>query len=163
MKKLFLIIIAILITVPFGVNAAKLNVKTLEVKVNGSTINYSGTMDEGSIAVICKLYDSSNATVDLLSTAVNNNSFNGSFTNVSDGSYYVSCANYEGGKIKKANIVVGTTSVNATSVDNIAKQSSSKKNTKITNPDTGDSLLIYLVILGISSGGLVFVKGKLFD
>ena len=103
MKRL-LLVISLLLLFPLTVLAdAKPKVLTLETTVEGSTINYSGTTEANSHAVMCKLYNSSGKEVNMLSVNVNNNSFTGTFTATSLGEYKVACANYEGGEIKEAN------------------------------------------------------------
>ena len=101
MKKLYLFLISLLLIIPFSVYAATTpRVLTLTAKSSGTTINYEGTIEEGSHAVMCKLYNSDNQEIDLLSSAVDNKAFEGSFENVEKGKYTVACANYEGGEIK---------------------------------------------------------------
>ena len=107
MKKIGLFILIVLLVIPFSVMAAiKQSVKTLDANASGSTINYSGTMEDGSYAVMCKLYNSSDEELDLLSSSVDNNKFSGRFENLSDGTYNILCANYEGGEIKTVSVVI---------------------------------------------------------
>ena len=148
MKKIGLFILSLLFVIPFSVNAAEYKVETLESSVSGSTISYNGTMEDGAHAVTCKLYNSENTEVDLLSSAVDSNKFEGSFENVSEGKYVVSCANYEGGEIKSVDVTVGAATTGET--------------TK-TVP-TGDNVKTYVIIAIVSiiaiAGATVYLKKR---
>ena len=128
MKKLVTLLLAVALLTPV-VKAAELNVKELTTKTENNSIKYSGTTDEGVLAVSCSLYNSENEEIDISSNAVNNNTFGGIFTVTKEDTYTVKCANYEGGKI-----------VTATE--------------KIENPATGDKVLKYGIILGVCVLGL---------
>lgn len=128
MKKLVTLLLAVVLLTPV-VKAAELNVKELTTKTDNGTIKYSGTTDEGVLAVSCSLFNSKNEEVDISSNQVNNNKFEGTFTVTKGDTYTVKCANYEGGKI-----------VTATE--------------KVNNPETGDKILKYGIILGVCVLGL---------
>ncbi|MBR6073276.1 MAG: LPXTG cell wall anchor domain-containing protein [Bacilli bacterium] len=131
MKKLGLLIL--LLVLPFAVNAAtSINVKSLDASVSGTTINYNGEMEDGSVAVMCKLYDGDNE-IDYLSSQVNSNKFEGSFSVDKAGTYKLRCANYEGGEIKEVEV---TTTENK------------------TNPTTGDTIYTYIAI---GAGALIVI------
>ena len=131
MKKLGLLIL--LLVLPFAVNAAtSINVKSLDASVSGTTINYNGEMEDGSVAVMCKLYDGDNE-IDYLSSQVNSNKFEGSFSVDNAGTYKLRCANYEGGEIKEVEV---TTTENK------------------TNPTTGDPIYTYVAI---GAGALIVI------
>ncbi len=132
MKKLKLFIVSVLLLIPFTVNAAEPKVTSLDAKVSKNEITYNGTMEDGSTAVMCKLYDSKSNEIDLLSTQVDSNKFEGSFTVSSKGTYKVSCANYEGGEITEKTVEV----------------------IKVKNPKTGDKIVLYLVVGIISLVGV---------
>ncbi len=133
MKKISLFIFIMLLLIPFSVLAEELpSVKTLTAKANKSTINFNGTIEDGSHAVMCKLLNEKNEEIDLLSVAVSEEKFNGSFENVSNGTYNVACANYEGGEIEKIEVLVNESN----------------------NPKTSDSIFRYIMILLISSMGI---------
>ena len=108
MKKISLFIISILFLIPLGVFALPEypKVLTLDASSNDKFVNYSGTTEDGSLAVMCKLYDSEDNELDKLSTAVEDNNFEGTFTVSASGDYEVACANYEGGEIKRVSTVV---------------------------------------------------------
>lgn len=109
MKKINLLVFLMILLIPFSVLAdTNPSVKTLKTDTKKSTINYNGTMEDGSHAVMCKLYNSKGEEIDLLSSSVEDNKFSGSFTDVSSGTYNVACANYEGGEIKKVEVTVDT-------------------------------------------------------
>lgn len=107
MKKGHLLMLSLLV-IPFGVLAASPKVLTLTGEAKDNTISYSGTTEEGSHAVMCKLYNSESEEVEKFSTAVDNKTFQGSFENVEAGEYTVYCANYEGGEIKNVKVTVET-------------------------------------------------------
>ena len=147
MKKIGLFIVSILLLIPVTTLAATNHkVLTLTAKNSGSTINYDGTTEDGAHAVMCKLYNSDNEEIDLLSSAVDNKSFKGSFTNVSDGTYNIACANYEGGEVKKVEIVI---------------------NNSVSNPNTYDAgirnfvILLVVSILGITGVSIYLKKKKI--
>lgn len=126
----------ILLLIPVGVFAATTPlVKILEATSSGSTITYKGTMEGESHAVMCKLYNSSDEEIDLLSLAVDNSNFEGKFENVPKGTYTIACANYEGGDIKKVSVEVD------------------KVNEK--NPKTSDEIIKYVSLLMISMFSLI--------
>lgn len=107
MKKISLLILAVLFIVPISVFAASTpRVLTLTAKSNGNTIEYNGTIEPGAYAVMCKLYNSSDEEIDLLSSQVSEEKFSGKFENVAAGKYNVACARYEGGEVKKAEVIV---------------------------------------------------------
>ena len=105
MKKGKLLILSSLL-IPCSILAANPKVLTLTGEAKDNTINYSGTTEEGSTAVMCKLYNSESEEVEKFSTAVDNKKFEGSFQNVEPGDYTIYCANYEGGEIKNVEVTV---------------------------------------------------------
>ena len=104
MKKLLLILS---LFIPFTANALAADVKTVEAEAIGHIISYEGTTDNGVYAVMCKLYDSDSKEIDMLSSEVDNGTFEDSFLVNEDGTYTVSCANYEGGKFVSSEVLVG--------------------------------------------------------
>lgn len=138
MKKLGLLLM--LFMLPLSVNAASINVKTLSVSVEDKTIKYSGEMEDGSVAVMCKLYNGEEE-IDYLSSAVDSNKFEGSFTVTSDGTYKVACANYEGGDFKIEEVEV--------------KEETTEEEKKESTPNTYDNILSIVAIAGISLATLV--------
>lgn len=104
MKKLLFVFSLLLIFPPCVFAESKPKVLTLKAETSGSTIGYKGTMEDGSTAVMCKLYNSEGEEIDMLSTAVEENKFEGTFTVTSKGEYKISCANYEGGDFKDVTV-----------------------------------------------------------
>ena len=104
MKKI-LLTLSILLIIPMTAFADEFpKVITLNAEADGVLINYNGTTEENSHAVMCKLYDSKNKELDKLSVAVDNKNFEGTFTAPGAGEYKVTCANYEGGAIKETTV-----------------------------------------------------------
>lgn len=139
MKK---VLLAIILLIPFSVFAAPA-VLTLDATVEGSTINYKGTIEDGSFAVMCKLYDASDDELDILSSSVDTNAFEGAFTVTQNGKYKVSCANYEGGDVKTVEVEV--------------KDTKDSKN----NPGTGDNIVLYIILGVVALVGITFTTVKL--
>ena len=144
MKKKILFIFALIVIIPFSVFADDAKVVNVVSNSSGSTIEYNGTTEDGVYAVMCKLYDSENNEIDQLSSAVDNKTFEGSFTNLSDGIYNLSCARYEGGEVKRVEVIVGSVSGENSTV-------SDGTNVTSKNPKTYDSGIKSSIILFISS------------
>jgi len=138
MKKLSIFLVSILLLIPFTVSALP-KVESLDAKVSKNEITYNGTMEDGSTAVMCKLYDSKSNEIDLLSTQVDDNKFEGSFTVNTKGDYKVSCANYEGGEILEKTVSV----------------------TDVKNPKTGDNIIMYVSLGVIALLGIGFIAFRL--
>jgi hypothetical protein len=142
MKKLLVLLIAF---IPFTfVNAEnKPSVKTLEATVEASKISYSGTMENGSYAVMCKLFDNDSNEIDKLSSAVDEHKFSGEFTVTSAGDYKLFCANYEGGATKDVTVTV--------TVDTIVYEVTPTYNAK-----TYDAIVISFMIIAVCGVGTLF-------
>lgn len=131
MKKIMVILI-ILLVMPVCVLAATTpQVLTLTADSSKKDINYKGTIEENSYAVMCKLYNDKDEEIDMLSSAVDEGKFEGNFTVEENGNYKVACANYEGGEIKTVDV----------KVDGVEKEN---------NPKTGDAIGLYVLIFSIS-------------
>lgn len=144
MKKISYILVIALLIIPFSVYAATTPVvEELNAEVSGATISYNGTMSTGSHAVMCKLFNSENEEIDLLSSPVDKSKFEGSFKVYEKGEYKVSCANYEGGEFKDAKVTV-------------------KDIPKTSNPDTGDKILLFISvgIISLSLMSYLLYKSK---
>ena len=138
--KMIKYLLLTLLLLPVTVLAASTpRVLTLEATENNKVINYNGTIEPGSTAVMCKLYDSSDVELDLLSSPVDNNEFEGSFAVSKKGTYKIRCANYEGGETKE--VTVGAESISESS------KSSALTTKKATNPKTYDKGIKSSVIL----------------
>ena len=106
MKKFLIFLLAVFFVTPTMAFADDPKVLTLNAEATNNTIGYTGTTEDGSHAVMCKLYNSNDKEIDILSVAVGNNAFEGNFTVTATGEYKVTCANYSGGSIKEANVTV---------------------------------------------------------
>lgn len=154
MKKIILSFLLTMIIVPFTyVNAASNNVLTLTVSKANGTISYSGTTDNGVIAVSCGLYDSNNNEIDFKSSSVSNNTFNDTFTETT-GAYLVKCANYNGGDYITKNLPLVTNDIN-TNTDPSINSEQINKVTNTSNPQTGDNVIFYIGVLILSLIGLI--------
>jgi hypothetical protein len=131
MKKYVLLLMIAIFPFVFASAATSPQVVSLETTVEGSTIKYNGEMEEGSYAVVCKLFDKDDNELQDYSSAVDNHKFEGSFTVETNGDYTVRCAHFEGGIVKGAEA----------SVNDIPTS---------TNAKTGDAIMIYVAILAIS-------------
>ena len=120
MKNKIILLVSLLLIVP-TVKAAELNVKTVTTETSEGKIKYTGTTDEGVLAVSCSLFKEDKE-MDIASNQVNNNAFEGSF-DVAGGTYTVKCANYDGGTIV------------------------SSEKAEVKNPKKGDNVMKYVLIL----------------
>ena len=91
------LVLMLMLVIPFSVYAVSGNVKTLDASKSGSTISFEGTTDDGLTAVTCILKEAEAGDIDIVHVSVDSNNFSGSFSGVGDGSYKVSCANYDSG------------------------------------------------------------------
>jgi len=138
MKKI-IVILSLLFIFPITALAAETPViSKLELTNENGVITYKGEVElpEFSIpayAVTCKLYNSKDEEVDILSTEVTNLKFEGSFTVVKNDTYKVSCANYESGKINSETIEIKD----------------------VVNPKTGDNMYIYCVVFAVCIAAVV--------
>ena len=131
MKKILVLLLAIVL--PVSVNAASTNVTKLELSNDKTVITFKGEIEDDSVAVMCKLYDSKNEEIDLLSTSVSENKFEGTFTISNNDTYKVACANYDGGEIKAETIKVSD----------------------IVNPKTGDLIELYCLVFAFCIAALI--------
>lgn len=174
MKKIKYLLFAFILILPLCVYAAEQpKVTKLDATITEKTISYNGTMENGSHAVMCKLYDSDNQELKKVSSAVDKNKFEGSFTVKSAGTYKVACANYEGGAIKEIGAIVKeanttqqqNTEEQATSTETVSEPEKEENNSK-NSPKTGDHFITYAIILmvgviGSIAGFIFFKKSKL--
>ena len=97
MKKL-MFVLTILFLIPMTALAASTpRIITLEADATEGNIKYNGTVEPNSYAVMCKLYNEKDEELDLLSSPVSEEKFDGNFTVTESGNYKIACANYEGG------------------------------------------------------------------
>lgn len=142
MKKL--IIIALLLVLPLSVFASDPKVLTVTVSNTESTVSFEGTTEDEVHAVMCKIYDSKDEEVDMLSVEVSENKFTGSFDNISNGSYVVRCARYEGGEMQEASIIVNNSNNPKTLDKGIVKS----------------AIILTVSVVGVAAGTLYLVKKK---
>ena len=161
MKKILFILT--LLFIPFGVLAATgPTVLTLTAESDGSTVNYEGTISGNSTAVMCKLLDANDGQADMLSTDVDNGAFSGNFTGVANGTYTVACADYDGGEVKTADVVVGD---GTTATDETSTTSSSSAKTTTSNPKTYDegirnSIILFVICVAGVIGSSIYLKRR---
>lgn len=119
------------LTMAVGVSAVGNDVLTLEAEQDETTgeITFSGTTDEGVIAVSCSLTDKTGEEVFFGSTEVDAATFQGAFVMPVDG-YSLSCANYDGGDW--VSITIGDFSEDEEPVDE------EKEEEESNSPDTGE-------------------------
>ena len=153
MKKSLVLIITLLLVIPLTVSAA--DVKTLDSTVEGKTIKFSGTTEDGITAVMCHLYDASDADVDKLSYPVDANAFDGEFTVTDDGEYKVSCARYEGGETTVSEVTVGDVQVTPTS--NTEEETADKDTSKGNAVKTYDAIKTYVTL---AAGAILIIAGS---
>ena len=139
MKKIvvFLLLLILPVTV-FALPA----VTKLELSNEKGVITFKGEIEDDSLAAMCKLYNSEGDEVDLFSTEVVENKFEGTFTVAKNDTYTVYCANYEGGDIKSETI----------KVTDVAKES---------NPKTLDNIITYVSLAVVSLVAIVLVAFKI--
>lgn len=168
MKKIGLLLSLLFILPLCTLAAENPAVKEIDAKSDGTTISYTGTMESGSFAVMCKLYNSKDEEIDLLSSAVDNNKFEGKFTVSGADTYTLACANYEGGEIKKVEVLVEDLSDKTKDDKTEEAKTETPKNDKIednkNNPKTGDNYtsLIFgtmISLVGIM-GATLYIKRK---
>lgn len=146
MRRINLLVLIFIFMIPFiYVEAATgARVLTLDADDSGLTITYNGTVEDGSHAVMCKLLNSNSEEIDLLSSAVLNNKFEGLFTVDSKATYKIACANYEGGEFKE--VVVSFDDDMATSDATVKKVNK----TDAKNVKTGDNIGKFMVLAVVS-------------
>jgi len=161
MKKTMVLIFVLLLIIPLTVNAEK--VTSLETTVEGQTIKFTGTTEDGITAVACHLFNSDDEDLNQYSYPVDQNSFNGEFDVTEDGVYKVLCAKYEGGEITSEEVTVGDVEEEVTEDEETTEEVS--KDTSKGNPvKTYDNIKTYVKIaagaLVLIAGALIFIKKK---
>ena len=139
MKKVLLALLLIILPINVFAAGAYPTITTLELSNDKGTIKYSGEVDDSNTggvtayAVMCKLFNSKDEEIDLLSTEVADHKFEGSFIVTVNDTYKISCANYEGGDFKSDTIKVSD----------------------VKNPKTGDNMYIYCVVFAVCIAAVV--------
>lgn len=151
MKKLIKIVLPIFILTLFltpriTVRAQDKNVLTLDATENeNGHIDISGTAEDGMLAAAIFIYDESNNLVKMQTTQVNNDQTFTDSLDLTPGTYTIKAADYDGGEYT-------TKSVSAPVV--ITQETSTQAENK-NNPKTYDQIYSYIVILSISTVGLL--------
>lgn len=139
--------LALFIFMPF-VNAASLNVKTLDASITNKEINVSGTTDNGVLAVAIMIYDETGNLVTMQTTSVDSSSkYSDKITVPSDETYIVKVANYDGGNYISKTVT-----------------SHDEAKTDEANPKTYDGIMIWTTIglvsvIGIA--GIIYYRKKI--
>lgn len=145
MKKIMFLLVALFIVPTCILAATSPEITKLDATVSGKDIKYNGETTDGAYAVMCKLFSDKDEELDLLSSPVSENKFDGSFTVTDNGEYKVACAIYEGGEFKTVDVSV-----------NVEEK-------KESNPKTGDNVINYVLIglmsmIGLSS--IIYLKKR---
>ena len=104
MRKIMFLLVALFIVPTCIFAATSPEVIKLDATVSGKDIKYNGETTDGAYAVMCKLFSDKDEELDLLSSPVSENKFDGSFTVIDNGEYKVACAIYEGGEFKTVDV-----------------------------------------------------------
>lgn len=166
MRKIMFLLVA-LFMIPTCIFAATApTITKLEADVSKKDIKYNGETTDGAYAVMCKLFNDKDEELDLLSSPVSENKFDGSFTVTENGKYKIACAIYEGGEFKTTEVTVNE--IKEETKEEIKEETKVeiKEETKEEikeNPKTVDNIYFY-VILGIISlislGFIFYIKKK---
>ncbi|MBR3329117.1 hypothetical protein IKG29_01125 [Candidatus Saccharibacteria bacterium] len=151
------------LTMAVGVSAVGNDVLTLEAEQDETTgeITFSGTTDEGVIAVSCSLTDKTGEEVFFGSTEVDAATFQGTFVMPVDG-YSLSCANYDGGDW--VSITIGDFNEDEELVEEEEEEESNSPDTgELTNEEGASAAVLPLitfasVMLVILVAGVVITK-----
>ena len=144
--KLFILVVGIFLMIPFMVSASTTpKVLTLDASISENKLAVSGTTEDGVLAVAIFVYDKTETNlITMKTTAVNQDNTYSDKIDVQKGNYIVKAVNYDGGDYVTKNVFIET------------KTSS--------NPNTGDSILKYGLLLLVSIIGIstifVFIKKK---
>ena len=134
---------ALLILIPLS-NAQAKTITSMTVIESNGTIAIKGTAEDEVLAVAIMVYDETETNLITIETASvdEDNNFDYSIE-VEKGTYVVKAADYDGGEYVTKKVSVGTTNENA---------STTSSDSKI--PNTGDTIIIFVVLLVISVLGL---------
>ena len=180
-SKYLLIIILSLFIIPIvsvDVNAATLDVKTINASITNNKISVDGTVDNGVLAVAIMVYEEDGTTlVTMKTTSVDSNDKYSDTIDVTAGKkYIVKAANYDGGEYITKKVTEETkkedekpdtntitdntitdntiTDTNATAEENTTNETNTT-NTISSNPKTGDNIILFAIIFIIALTGLV--------
>ena len=176
-SKYLLIIILSLFIIPIvsvDVNAATLDVKTINASITNNKISVDGTVDNGVLAVAIMVYEEDGTTlVKMETTSVDSNDKYSDTIDVTAGKkYIVKAANYDGGEYITKKVTEETkkedekpdtetkpdtntiTDTNATAEENTTNETNTT-NTTASNPKTGDNIILFAIIFILALTGLV--------
>ena len=179
-SKYLLIIILSLFIIPIvsvDVNAATLDVKTINASITNNKISVDGTVDNGVLAVAIMIYEEDGTTlVTMETTSVDSNDKYSDTIDVTAGKkYIVKAANYDGGEYITKKVTEETkkedekpdtetkpdtntiTDTNATAEENTTNETNTTNttNTTASNPKTGDNIILFAIIFILALTGLV--------
>lgn len=167
-SKYLLIIILSLFIIPIisvNVNAATLDVKTINASITNNKISVDGTVNNGVLAVAIMVYEEDGTTlVKMETTSVDSNDKYSDIIDVTAGKkYIVKAANYDGGTYVTAEVdgTVNNSNNNTNnensnnSNNNTANTETSNKVNNNTNPQTGDNIIIFSIIFVLALTGIL--------
>lgn len=156
-SKYFLVIILSLFIIPIvSVNAATLDVKTINASITDNKISVDGTVDNGVLAVAILVYEEDGTTlVKMQTTSVDSNDKYSDTIQVTAGKkYIVKAANYDGGTYVTTE-VDGSINNNNNNNENSNNSNNSNNNSNEKNPQTYDESTGWAALLLISISGFV--------
>lgn len=140
------------------------NVLTVTASQSNGTISYSGTTEDGVMAVSCTLYDSTGTNdLDFDSIAVTSNAYSGTFS-IAEGDYILSCANYASGTAVSTTLVAATPEQDSTDVD-VAEDSAASPETGFTvapTPAEDSAVFSTAVPAALATIAVAIFAGALF-
>ena len=177
LSKYLLIIVLSLFIIPIvsvNVNAATLDVKTINASITNNKISVDGTVNNGVLAVAIMVYEEDGTTlVTMETTSVDSNDKYSDTIDVTAGKkYIVKAANYDGGEYITKKVTEETkkedekpdtetkpdtntiTDTNATAEENTTNETNTT-NTTASNPKTGDNIILFAIIFILALTGLV--------
>lgn len=146
-KYLLVIILSLFIIPIVSVNAATLDVKTINASITDNKISVDGTVDNGVLAVAILVYEEDGTTlVKMETTSVDSNDKYSDTIQVTAGKkYIVKAANYDGGTYV------------TTEVDGSINNNNNEKNPQTYDESTGWAALLLISISGFV-GTIVYRK-----
>ena len=170
LNKYLLVIMLSLFIIPIisvNVNAATLNVKTINASITDNKISVDGTVDNGVLAVAIMVYEEDGTTlVAMKTTAVDSNDKYSDTIAVTAGKkYIVKAANYDGGTYVTAEVdgTVNNSNNNTNnensnnSNNNTTNTDTSNKVDNTTNPKTGDNIILYGTMFTVTLLGIIIM------
>lgn len=182
LNKYLLIIVLSLFIIPIvsvNVNAATLNVKTINASITNNKISVDGTVNNGVLAVAIMVYEEDGTTlVTMETTSVDSNDKYSDTIDVTAGKkYIVKAANYDGGTYVTTEVDGtvndsnnNTNNENSNNSDkntnnensnnsnnNTTNTETSNKVDNTTNPKTGDNIILYGIMFTVALLGIIIM------